>query len=74
MGFSQLDTPVFEKYRLVKEDIAPTNEVLDDSADKLSLEELKADIEDVRGQIEDIKRKINTPAKKKTLKEDIEDE
>ena len=81
MGFSQLDIPVFEKYRLVKEDSAPVNELLSNDTDKLSLDELKAEIEDIRAEIDDvrndfegIKRKISAPAKRRSLKEDIEDE
>lgn len=73
MGFSQLDTPVFEKYRLVKEDSAPVNELLNDNTEKLSLDEIKAEIEDVWAEIESIKKKI-APVKKRSLKEDIEDE
>lgn len=73
MGFSQLDRPQFDKYRLVKEDSEPQKEVLQAEADNTAIDELKADIEDVRGQIEAIKKKLATPAKKK-VREDEDDE
>ena len=71
MGFSQLDRPTFDKYRLVKEDAEPQKEVLDVSADNSALEELKAEIEDVRGEIEALKKKL---VPKRKPKEDEDDE
>ncbi len=71
MGFSQLDRPTFEKYRLVKEDVEPQKEALSVEADNTALDELKADIEDMRGEIEALKKKL---APKKKPKEEDEDE
>lgn len=71
MGFSQLDRPTFDKYRLVKEDTEPQKEVLSVEADNTALDELKADIEDMRGEIEALKKKL---APKKKPKEEDEDE
>lgn len=71
MGFSQLDRPTFDKYRLVKEDTEPQKEVLSVEADNTALDELKADIEDIRGEIEALKKKL---APKKKPKEEDEDE
>lgn len=71
MGFSQLDRPTFDKYRLVKEDTEPQKEVLSVEADNTALDELKADIEDMRGEIEALKKKL---APKRKPKEEDEDE
>ena len=71
MGFSQLDRPKFDKYRLVKEDTEPQKEVLSVEADNTALDELKADIEDMRGEIEALKKKL---APKRKPKEEDEDE
>lgn len=71
MGFSQLDRPTFEKYRLVKEDVEPQKEVLSAEADNTALDELKAEIEDVRCEIEALKKKL---APRKKAKEDEDDE
>lgn len=78
MGFSQLDNPVFEKYRLVKEEPAmPQNGSGKSETYKLSYDELKADIEEIRGQIralqEDVKALQEKP-KVKIKKEVIEDD
>jgi len=77
MGLSQFDNPVFEKYRLVKEE--PTvaqNEPQKEEPNKLSYDELKAEIEDLRGQIEDLREKvalISEKSKSKPKKEVEED-
>ena len=75
MGFSQLDNPVFDKYRLVKEEpTMPQNETEKAEADKLSYDELKGEIEAVKGQIEALKEKVNAMPKQKSKKEMIEDD
>ena len=79
MGFSQLDNPVFEKYRLVKEEpTMPQNETKNDESYKLSFDELKAEIDDLRGQIkalqEDVKALQEKPKTKSTKKEVVDDE
>lgn len=78
MGFSQLDNPVFDKYRLVKEEpTMPQNETEKPEADKLSYDELKSEIEAVKSQIEvlqeDVKALHEKP-KQKLKKEMIEDD
>lgn len=78
MGFSQLDNPVFEKYRLVKEEpTMPQNGSEKSETYKLSYDELKADIEEIKGQIralqEDVKLLQEKP-KAKIKKEVIEDD
>ena len=87
MGFSQLDIPVFEKYRLVKEDSTPQGEVMNEKVENTTLDEIKAEIEDYRAQIYDIQTQINdmqtqiddlkkksNPSRKRTLREDLDDE
>ena len=60
MGFSQLEAPRFDKYRLVKEDAteAPNltqGELYDDKPILDSLDDLKGQIEDIWDEIEGIK-------------------
>ena len=78
MGFSQLDRPIFEKYRLVKEEpTMPENDVKDSEGYKLSYEELKSEIEAIKAQIEALKERVdamNEKPKAKSKKEMAEDE
>ena len=80
MGFSQLDRPIFEKYRLVKEDDMPTQnspvsaEIAQqtdniDYALKTDLTALQAEIDVLKQQIEELTAK--KPAAK-TKKEEAE--
>lgn len=78
MGFSQLDNPIFEKYRLVKEEpTMPQNDVEKTETYKLSYDELKAQIDELRDQIrilqEDVKTLQERP-KTKIKKEVTEDD
>lgn len=82
MGFNQLDRPIFEKYRLVKEE-AP-QEVAESSTSSFSVQEnkdiayaLKSDLGAIWGEIDAIKEKINQqsdkkPAKKKIVEVEVE--
>ena len=73
MGFSQLDRPVFEKYRLVKEEPdLPQEAPLMESEDKSIIDDLKGQIEAIKGDISEIKKKLNKP--KKVVKEVDEDD
>lgn len=75
MGFSQLDRPVFDKYRLVKEEAEIVQkDPKTDSADKISLEDLEGQIEAIKGEISDIKKKIAPKTAKKIVKETEIDE
>lgn len=81
MGFSQLDNPVFDKYRLVKEQpVVPENGVENSESYKLSYEELKAEIEAIKEQIEALKERVDNMnnvserTKAKSKKEMIDDE
>ena len=86
MGFSQLDRPVFEKYRLVKEEdtpqtsIQPHTDTLENEVDNSLPKELKAEIEQIKGDIDDMQKQIdalkeitkkpNTTAKKRDSGDD----
>lgn len=71
MGFSQLDRPIFEKYKLVKEDVSePSNSTqggdLALQPINNSIERLKSKIEALEEEIEGIKKKmVSKPVAKK---------
>lgn len=77
MGFSQLEPPIFEKYRLVKEDAnsvqnAPEVPLPSQGID-LSLYALKADTDELKALYGDLKAivdSIKKPAKKKEVTAD----
>ena len=53
MGFSQLDRPIFDKYRLIKEDAEEEHrETVNEPS---PLDEIRAEIDHLWGAIEDIK-------------------
>ena len=81
MGFSQLDSPKFEKYKLIKEDaesplIAPVEPSQDNKVINDTLDDLKAEIEAVKQDIKSIKEKLKSlkPATKKPVKEEEYDD
>lgn len=65
MGFSQLETPRFEKYKLVKEEPVLTQE--DTSNSKIDISSMEEDIETLKREIEALKREVfkSTPQRKK---------
>jgi hypothetical protein len=63
MGFSQFDSPKFDRYRLVKEDM-PKPEEHQHDADSKSLESIMSEIDRMKSDINDLKSRI---------KEEIED-
>ena len=71
MGFSQLDRPIFEKFKLVKEDATETpnltqNEVFDPKPMTDSINQIKGEIESIWAEIEGIKNsKKPAPSSKK---------
>ena len=76
MGFNQLDRPVFEKYRLVKED-APS-EPLQAPVTQTQLKEdkdiqyaLKSDLDELRAVIADMQEKMKMQSEKKPAKKKI---
>lgn len=71
IGYSQFDTPVFEKYVL---DVGtPKIEPVKDEPISLPLDDIKAEISEIRALYEELKDKIDKP--KKTVKKEVtEDE
>lgn len=66
MGFSQLETPKFEKFRLVKEDADLTqNTAQTDAVDKNTAEDTTSLIEAIRGDVDKLKKEMSK------LKKDI---
>lgn len=77
MGFSQLESPKFDKYRLIKEEPAmpsnlPDNEALNNEPTNPTLDVVISDIEAIKEDIKGIKEKLKAFAKSK--KEDEDDE
>lgn len=70
MGFSQLDRPVFEKFKLVREDDAPVTaqeahtDVKKDDLTANSINEIKGEIEAIWGEINAIKKSTKKPVSK----------
>lgn len=61
MGFSQLDTPKFEKYRLVKEEAQISSESEETTeTNKVLGNEIKARFDAVWGEIEALKSEVGT--------------
>lgn len=63
MGFSQLDRPIFEKYKLMKEDAGQS---MAGAAELSDLEKVKSDIREIWGkldEIEDARRKNQSQQK-----------
>lgn len=77
MGFSQLEAPKFDKYRLVKEDATEPSdltkgELYDDKPILNTLDGLKAEIGAIWTEIEGLKKKPVPKPKKKEVEEDGE--
>lgn len=75
MGFSQLDRPVFERFRLVKEEAekAPQTETKPQEID-LSAYALKTDLGAIIAEIDAIKATVDAMQKKPAKKEKKDDE
>lgn len=59
MGYSQLDVPVFEKYKLVKEEAQEAkSEPKPSEADNSALDKLKAEIGQIWSEIEALKKEV----------------
>lgn len=78
MGFSQLDVPKFDKYKLVKEASSEQprllqEETFDDKAMLDTIDGMKADIEAIWGEIDGLKKKpVSKPRKKEADSDDSE--
>jgi hypothetical protein len=76
MGFNQLDRPVFERYRLVKEDSLATAQNAPASADsagrsKETAYALKSDLGAIWSEIDAIKEKLKAQTEKKPVKKKL---
>lgn len=75
MGFSQLEPPKFEKYKLIKESAdSPDKPLENNQTEKLPSYAEKSDIEDVRAEIRGLKDEIAKLKEKKKKKEVIVDD
>lgn len=70
MGFSQLDRPIFEKYKLVREEDAKNDEISAQTAPK-NKDAYNEAIEDVKGQIKAIYEDIDDIKKRLEKVEDL---
>ena len=72
MGFSQFDTPHYEKYKLVKEDmeVVEQKEYILKSDYENAKKELFVQISDLKSQFEDVKKQIEE--KKPVRKKEVE--
>lgn len=69
MGFSQLDRPTFEKYRLIKEGEIEENKP--NMIENLSAE-FKSEIDALKDEIEALKKRVNRP--KKQIIQEVDDD
>lgn len=67
MGMSQLDRPVFEKYKLIKEQSQDTKPVEQPAQDQAALDKMRAEIKSIWKEIELLKKKAGP---KKAAEED----
>ena len=56
MGYSQLESPIFEKY--VREEDKPISDDVNEKANNLSYDDLKAEIDGVKGDIKWLKDRV----------------
>ena len=66
MGFSQLDRPIFEKYRLVKEE--PTESAVAMQETESGASSMSASLESLKGEIKEIWQEIDALKKRSTQK------
>lgn len=75
MGFSQLDRPVFERFRLVKEDTETATQTENKSQEiDLSAYALKTDLGAILAEIDAIKATVEAMKPKKPVKKEKDDE
>lgn len=65
MGFSQLDRPIFEKYKLVREEDSEITETPKQCSCNKDVEQLKADVEQLRGELDVLREQISKPTTSK---------
>ena len=69
MGYSQLESPVFEKYKREEQQKQPNTPIVEQSIDNVPLDEIKADIEEIKGQIKSIKEQMFNNSKSNNVTE-----
>lgn len=79
MGFSQLESPKFDKYRLIKEDAStPSNLPENDTSDAKSINTIIDDvineIETIKEDIKGIKEKMKNASRSTNKKGEVDDE
>lgn len=70
MGFSQLDRPIFEKFKLVKEETEGGAKEVITKIDNSALDEIKADIESLWDEVKFLRDTRNKGTKKKEANDD----
>lgn len=70
MGFSQLESPIFESYR--REENKPVSATANSDSNNLPYDELKAEITALKSEIEALKEKISTKRVKKEVSDNAE--
>jgi hypothetical protein len=64
MGFSQLDRPIFEKYKLVREEDTPSTPSLPQEPSETSetdinmFNDIKGQVEEIRADLDDVKKRL----------------
>lgn len=64
MGFSQLDRPIFEKYKLIREEDTPNEQISAQIGEKINemenkpIEEIKSEIGAIKEELETLKKKV----------------
>ena len=65
MGFSQLDRPIFEKYKLIREEDTQNEQILPQNGAKTSgmenemIDDLKGQIKALNEELEDVKKRLH---------------
>lgn len=74
MGFSPLDHPTFERYKIVKEEVAEEQQTENtEPAWKSDFDSFQAQLDDLRKEVQTLKNRAKTTAKKKEeVKDDSE--
>ena len=73
MGFSQLDTPTFDKYRLVKEDATISEVATQEVAENVAQQKIQQEIEKLWAEVNSLKNaefSITKTRKKEVVKDD----
>ena len=67
MGFSQLDRPIFEKFKLVREeDEIPVTDTIKVESDNKAFDDMKAEITALQGEIKALQDEVNAIKQRKT--------